>query len=359
MSFPNMNEQSTPFGVPLLRRRREPASAGRTVQLAALRVPLLVKLVGANLLVTAILLSLGRRPGLTSGIVGVVVAISVALHTVLTVLALRPIRDLEVVASRVWEGDLGARVERSAIADQGVVRVGSMFNILLDGLATERSRMRSLAAQVIATGDRERAAIAHELHDSTAQLVAALQLQLAASARDAAEPELAARLRAARDSAEEILEEVRRLAYTAHPRVLDDLGLEAALRKLARDSSHGNGIDIDVNAKRARNRFPATVEATLFRVAEEAVLNATRHASPRQVQINLIEQHPSVTLEIHDDGCGFDLADAERRGAGAGLLSMRERVALLDGRLDIRTSAGSGTTVSATVPLDAAPNTVH
>jgi signal transduction histidine kinase len=94
------------------------------------------------------------------------------------------------------------------------------------------------------------------------------------------------------------------------------------------------------------------VEAVLYRVAQEAIRNATRHASPRRIQIRLFASRPSVTLDIHDDGKGFDLAASERHRTGIGLLSMRERVALVDGTLDIKTAPGSGTTVSATIPLD-------
>jgi signal transduction histidine kinase len=104
------------------------------------------------------------------------------LHLVVVAVALRPIQDLEGVASRVWKGDFGARVEQSAVADHQVLRVGAMFNLLLDGLAADRARMRALAAEVIEVGDRERAALARELHDSTAQRLAALMLQISAAA---------------------------------------------------------------------------------------------------------------------------------------------------------------------------------
>jgi signal transduction histidine kinase len=226
-----------------------------------------------------------------------------------------------------------------------------MFNLLLDGLAADRSRLRVLASEVIAAGDRERAALARELHDSTAQHLAALQLQLAAAARDAADPALAERLRAARDSAASTLEEVRVLSHSVHPAVLDDLGLEAALRKLARDSSHGNGIDIDVSATPGLDRIPQNVAAVLYRVAQEAVRNAVRHAAPTRVRINLLRSPASVTLEVHDNGRGFELEAEERRRTGMGLLSMRERAALIDGTVDIKTAAGGGTTVTAIVPL--------
>lgn len=354
-----MKQGVAPSTVSLTRARPRAPEAGRSIRLAALRVPLVAKLVGANVLVVAILLGAFRIAGGPLNQVVVVILLGVvALHLALVLVALRPIRDLEAVASRVWRGDFGARVNRSSVADHEVLRVGSMFNILLDGLESDRVRMRALATEVIAAGDRERAAIARELHDSAAQHIAALLLQLSAAARDETDPFLAERLHAARDSAEEILEEIRRLSHNVHPAVLDDLGLEAALRKLARDSSHGNGIDISVNAGQAPRRLPANVETVLYRVAQEAVRNATRHAAPKRIHIDLFQSRPSVTLEVHDDGSGFDLANAQRNRAGMGLLSMNERVGLINGALEIKTAPGSGTTVSATVPLDVRPDAV-
>jgi signal transduction histidine kinase len=281
-----------------------------------------------------------------------ILAAVVGLHLTLVLIALRPIRDLEAVAARVWQGDYGARVARSSVADREVLRVGSMFNLLLDGLAADRTRLRTLASEVIAAGDRERAALARELHDSTAQHLAALQLQLAAAARDESDPMLAERLIAARDAAASTLEEVRVLSHTVHPAVLDDLGLDAALHRLARDASHGNGIDIDVDSTPDSAPLPATVAGVLYRVAQEAVRNAVRHAAPSHVRITLVRTPSNVTLEVHDDGRGFDLAAAERHRRGMGLLSMRERTALIDGAFDIRTAAGDGTTVVAVVPLE-------
>lgn len=328
----------------------------RSIRLAALRAPLVAKLVGANLLVVALFTTIWLVVGgIVNGAVVIALAGVIALHLVLVLVALRPIRDLEAVASRLWQGDYGARVERSSIADRHVLRVGSMFNILLDGLAADRARMRALAAEVIAAGDRERAALARELHDSVAQHLAGLMLQLSAAARDAVDPLLSERLADARDAAKATLDEARALSHALHPGVLDDLGLEAALRKLARDSSKGNGIDTDVSFEVALERLPRDVEGVLYRVAQEAVRNATTHASAKHVRISVHQSGGEATLSIHDDGVGFDLADAEARRPGMGLTSMRERVSLLDGQLEVNTAKGNGTTISATVPLDAAP----
>lgn len=356
ISLPVKPERTT-NPIQLVRGNHRAAGSRRSIRLAALRVPLVAKLIGANLVVVAALtiawIASGDR--LTSDVVLVIAAVLV-LHVIAVLIALRPIRDLEEVVSRVWEGDFGARVDHSAMADKQVLRVGAMFNLLLDGLASDRERMRALAAEVIEVGDRERAVLARELHDSTAQHLAALLLQISAAARDCEDPVLRERLLAARDSAQEITEEVRLLSHTVHPRVLDDLGLPAALQKLARDSSRGTGIDVEVEAPAAAPRLPQPVASTLYRVAQESMHNAIKHASPRKVSVVMHQDDDTARLEVLDDGCGFDLEEAQRRRPGMGLLSMRERVSLVDGTLDIRTAPGNGTTVTASVPLRQKPS---
>jgi len=334
--------------------------ARRDIRLAALRVPLLGKLVGANLLMVGALTGFWLSSGgvLTLRVVLALVAVLIV-QTVLTLVALRPVRDLESVASRLWNGDYGARVSRSNVADAEVLRIGSMFNILLDDLAADRARMRELAAEVIAAGDRERAALARELHDSIAQHLAGLLLELAAAARDTRDAIIAERLRDARDMVESTLQEARALSHALHPGVLDDLGLEAAVRKLARDASHGTGIDIDVNFDSETPRLPHDVEAVLYRVAQESMRNATTHSGAKHIRLSLHRDATAATLNVHDDGVGFDAVEAERRRHGMGLTSMRERVDLLNGQFAVRTAKGSGTTISSTLPLDAGTTTPH
>ncbi len=326
----------------------------RGIPLAALRAPLLVKLLGANALVVVTLLigwaiSVPRGTGMMRPVL--LAALVFGASVVLTVIALRPIRDLESTVSRVWEGDFGARVERSTIADNEVLRVGSMLNLLLDGLSRDRARMQALAADVIESGDRERAALALELHDSTAQRLAALLLNISAAARDARDPELAARLAAIRDTAEEVTNEVRLLAQSVHPRVLDDLGLVAAVRKLGRDASSGTGIDVDVVAPAEIASLPRNVSAVVYRVAQEAVRNAVQHAAPRHIHVTIGVEPASVRLEVRDDGRGFDCGSNGRQALGSGLIAMRDRLTVVEGTLDVRSApGGGGTTIVATIP---------
>jgi signal transduction histidine kinase len=320
-------------------------------RLAALRVPLVVKLAGANALAVLIVgagwLTLGAPLG--SGAVITAVAVATVAHLVLVLIALRPIRDLEKVAAKVWRGDYAARFRDSSVADEEVVRVGTMFNTLLDGLLADRARMRTLAEEVVAVGDRERAALARELHDSTAQRMAALLLQISALARDARDPELAQRLTVLREAAAEMTEEVRLLASSVHPRVLDDLGIVAAVKKLARDTARASNLDVRVNTPEVID-LPQAIASVLYRVTQEALRNAAGHAGASRVDISIQRAPDLVALEIVDDGRGFDVDEAIRRRPGMGLFTMRERVSLVDGTFEIRSDSG-GTTVAAAIPL--------
>lgn len=347
--------------IPVRREPRLPPRAPRSrpVHAMALRAPLTIKLLGANALALAIVLavvygSTSSRPSAGSIVMAAVVATTA--FAVLVVIALLPLRGIEAVASRVWRGDFGARVDSSAVADQDMKRIGTTFNLLLDGLVADRSRMQALATAVIDAGDRERAMLARELHDSTAQQLAALVLQLSAAARDATDPVLKQQLDDMREQAKATLEEVRLISHTVHPRVLDDLGLVAALKKLGREVGEVSHVDIEVTASTESRDIPPTTAAVLYRVAQAAVHNVVRHAAARHVDLRLTiasaeDNGRDVVLDIIDDGRGFDVGDAERRRPGMGLFTMRERVALAGGAFDIASRPGKGTRITAALPL--------
>ncbi|HEY7899432.1 MAG TPA: sensor histidine kinase [Gemmatimonadaceae bacterium] len=337
-----------------------------------LRTPLPVKLVGANVFLlvaaTATALVVRHRELSTAPVLAVVIVAFLAallLNTALVMLAVRPLRTLEKTVDDIWHGDLDARVPTSVLADRHVTRVSRMFNILLDGLVADRARTRRLATEVITAGDRERAVISRELHDSVAQSLAALVMQLSVgvqSADDAPREVLKTRIAGARLLAINTLEEIRLLAHTMHPRVLDDLGLVAALKRLARDttdhlanytdSTDAGGAVVEVTAAAGSDEaIPAPVVSVLYRVAQEAVQNARRHASPKRVEIRFLRDLESATIEIVDDGRGFDPDALQGERAGIGLFTMQERVALVDGELQIRSQPGGGTSVLASVPL--------
>ncbi|MEP6732245.1 MAG: sensor histidine kinase [bacterium] len=322
-----------------------------------LRVPLLAKLAGANLLIVLSALvgvAIEKRlhvPGSVVSILGLALAASLVVNLVLVYVALRPLSDLERTATHLSAGDMEARVPSSILADRDMARVGTMLNQLLDRLTEDRARERRLAAQVISAQDEERARVARELHDSTAQILTAVMLQLGAAARESTSPALDARIATLRELASEALEEVRSLSHTMHPRVLDDLGLAAALEWLARQTQAQETLDVQVVAAEFTPPIPAPLAAALYRVAQETLRNAVRHASARHVDVCLRRDGFAAVLEIVDDGRGFDVERAEQRRPGMGLFSMRERVGLVNGRLTVSSAPGRGTQIVATVPL--------
>jgi len=286
---------------------------------------------------------------------------SVVANVALVRLALAPLRALEAVAGRVWRGDFAARAERSPLADQDVARVGDALNLALGAAAEHRERARALADATVRAAEVERGRVARELHDVTAQSLAALTYQLSALEREVAASSagagphaavaLAPQLGAATNVARALLEEVRTLAETMHPRVLDDLGLVPALHHLARATERGApSAEVTLDAPETPLAIADAAALTLYRVAHEAVTNAVRHGAAAHVAVRLSSAAGAVTLTVADDGRGFDLGDAEGRRPGIGLFVLRERVALLGGRTVVDTGPGRGTRVTAVVP---------
>jgi signal transduction histidine kinase len=325
---------------------------------ALLRVPLVLKLVGANLVIgLATIVAAMATPGtsLADGpvatlLIGALV-IAQIVNCALVIVALRPIRSVDDVASRVLRGDTAARVPYSPLADRDVARTGQVLNQLLDELMRERDRIRRLATKVIRAQDEECARIARELHDATAQTMAGVVLQLSVVERACPDEALAAKLHEIRDTAASALEEARTLSHTIYPRVLEDLGLPAALDWLARQTRETSGLEVGVTLH-GSGKVPPTVASALYRVAQESLLNAVRHSSAGTVEMRLDVAAGYVTLEVEDDGIGFVAQDAEARRPGMGIFAMRERIALADGVLDIDSAPGRGCCVRARVPLE-------
>jgi len=147
----------------------------------------------------------------------------------------------------------------------------------------------------------------------------------------------------------ETLQDVRRLAVQLRPKALDDFGLVAALEALVETFSEATGIGVDLEAQLGDKRLPTEVETTLYRIVQEALTNIVKHAQASKVSVLLVRRPGSVTAVIEDDGDGFRVDDV--RDDAAGLIGMRERLALHDGRLTVESSPESGTTLAIEMPL--------
>src|SRR5207237_7851912 len=139
------------------------------------------------------------------------------------------------------------------------------------------------------------------------------------------------------------LHDVRRLAVELRPKVLDDFGLVPALERLTETFAEQTQIAVHLEAGLGDERLPAEVETALYRIVQESLTNVVKHARARRVSILLRRKPNSITAVVEDDGRGFDPTEASE--GGFGLVGMRERVALVDGRLQVESSQSSGTTL--------------
>ena len=142
---------------------------------------------------------------------------------------------------------------------------------------------------------------------------------------------------------------MRRLAVELRPSALDDFGLVAALERLAESFAEQTAISVDFQTALADERLPADVETALYRIVQESLTNVVKHARARRVSILLARKEGAVKAVVEDDGQGFDAA--EQTGDGYGLVGMRERLALLGGRLEVESTRDAGTTIAAEVPV--------
>jgi signal transduction histidine kinase len=340
----------TPVPIPA----SEPASVTPVPSLArrALEVPLLWKILAIDsaINVASYVVFRAAPPDLAAEILIASLIVTLLLNGFLVYWALVPLRRMEETADRVSRGDLAARVRPSLLADRDIARIGRTLNAVLDHVMADRVRLRQLAAQVIRAGDEERARIGRELHDSAAQSLGAVDLMLGAAAQGAGDPASAERLRQIQRIAQDTLAEVRVLSHHVYPRVLDDLGLVAALEWLARSTREQTGIAAHAESG-VTGELPRQVAAVLYRVAQEAVRNVTKHSDARTLSLRLAREGASLVLTVQDDGRGFDPELAMSTTSGLGLFTMRERVALVDGDLTVTSRAGEGTRLVARVPM--------
>jgi signal transduction histidine kinase len=205
-------------------------------------------------------------------------------------------------------------------------------------LRQKREELRTLSRKLIAAQEAERRLIARELHDDFGQVLTAIKLNLMRTDADANESI------ALVDGA---IARMRDLAQDLRPPMLDELGLEAALRSHVDREARRAGLEAYLDIPQLPRRFTPSLETTCFRVVQEAVTNVIRHAGATRIRCSLRATDSVLTLEVNDNGHGFDPLAARKRADSQGLVGMRERVELAGGELDIESRPGHGTTVRA------------
>jgi signal transduction histidine kinase len=209
---------------------------------------------------------------------------------------------------------------------------------------------RDAVRRVVEAQEVERARLARELHDETGQALTSILLGLKALEERVQTDDGGAAIAELRELVVATLQDVRRLAVELRPAVLDDFGLVPALERLRDTMSEQGGIAVEVKSDLDdQQRLPAETETALYRIVQEALTNVLKHAEATRVTVRLKRGDRFVEVVVQDDGAGFDPQNV--RDGGLGLVGMRERVALLGGRMAVDSSQGVGTMLKAEIPI--------
>jgi signal transduction histidine kinase len=297
--------------------------------------------IGLALLVeAAILVALGRADPAAG--VGIPAAVAAAIAgTVAVVFGPWNGAFVALVGAIVFVlvGDSGAGELAALAVWPAVVVAAGIF-------ARRVSRQRAAFRRIIAAQELERQRLALELHDGTAQTLAAALLTLQRAEAAATSAEVAAVNAELRELIREAVESVRALAVDLRPRVLDDFGLCAAIDRLVATFSERTGIAAEVDLEEGSERLPPDAELALFRIVQEGLADIAARADARAVQVRLERRPGSAVLVVQEDGRGVDPHPPDEMG----WVGARERLRLLGGRLTVASAVGSGTTLTARLP---------
>lgn len=237
----------------------------------------------------------------------------------------------------------------------------AVIQVLLRDVTAERERqlgLKAYAAHVLRGQEEERKRIAQELHDETVQTLILLcrRLDLVEAGSGTLSSTAVDGLREARKTAESVVKDLRDFSKALRPPTLDDLGLVTSIRRLLMDLMDRAKVGGQMRVVGEDRRLPPDVELGVFRIAQEALHNVERHAQASEVTVTLTFSPRESRLDVMDNGVGFvpphHLSDIAARGR-LGLLGMQERAELLGGKLDIRSTPGKGTRLTASIPVPA------
>jgi PAS domain S-box-containing protein len=211
--------------------------------------------------------------------------------------------------------------------------------------------LRALAGRLINAEEEERKRISRELHDDFGQKLALLAFDAGSLLLTAPLPDqLSSQLRDLQKRVVLLAQDVRKISHRLHPSILEDLGLTAALQELCEELSTRDGMEVKFEHRMVPRALPVDVASCLYRVAQEALHNVLKHAHTGQVQVKLTGGPDGIRLTVRDTGAGFDMESGAFQ-QGLGIVSMKERVRLVQGQFYIHSEPGKGAEVRIFVPV--------
>ncbi len=247
-------------------------------------------------------------------------------------------------------------VHAAALPDDGPTTLQLALTDITKGSAQQaelvqsQQELRQLSASVVRAREDARLRIAREMHDELGQRLSALKLDLASLAAHEREPANAERIAAMLGTLDETMTAVRRITADLRPLMLDDLGLNAAVEWLTRESARHMGIEIVAHLSEADPELEKDASVAVYRMVQEALTNVARHSRATDVRVDLRASGDELLLTVQDNGVGFP-AGATRKAGSFGLIGIRERAALLGGSLVVDNPLVGGARVTVRLPL--------
>jgi two-component system sensor histidine kinase UhpB len=257
---------------------------------------------------------------------------------------------LRAAAERIAAGEPGVRVPVPK-GDETVAALARALNAVQQQREDDRRRLRDVAARAFRAQESERARLAHELQEETAQTLSSLLFRLRAARRQADPALRDAALDSVRTLLSETADGVRGFARRLLPPALNDAGLAAALRGYAASLAESSGVSIVVACGEVSGLLSRDGELALYRVVQEALGNAVRHAAPSRIGVEVAACGGSVCARVADDGAGFDLGARHTAHPCLGLFGMRERALYAGGSAHVESVPGRGTLVVVEIPV--------
>ena len=263
------------------------------------------------------------------------------------------IEHLETIRITKTGKRINVSVTISPIKDSSGRTVG------ISGIArdiTERKEaeeaLAGMSRKLIAAQEQERARIARELHDDINQRLAMLAVELEQWPDDPAE--LRRHMQELRKKTTEISNDVQTLSHELHSSKIEYLGIVKGMKSWCKELAERRNMNIDFTGQDLSGRLQPEIEVALFRVLQEALQNAAKHSGVKRIEVQLQEDAGEIHLIVRDSGRGFDI-EAAGQGRGLGLISMRERIRLVNGSIDVQSTPMGGTTIHARVPFMSEP----
>jgi PAS domain S-box-containing protein len=236
------------------------------------------------------------------------------------------------------------------VSTEGHVKRMSGFMVDVSETKHAEEAMRDLSGRLIAAQETERSRIARELHDDFNQRLALLSIELEQLGKQIQKPDLRQPCLKFQKQVQDISADIQGLSHRLHPAKLDHLGLSAAIRSLCEELSAGADLKIEFHQHRLPPTIPKDVALCLFRIAQEALRNCIKHSGADKAQVALSRTRDAIRLCVSDDGAGFD-PKVRANERGLGFVSMRERLHVVSGELNVYSEPGCGTRVEVAVPL--------